>query len=93
MNLQGLLTKSTTELIDVALILPDQDRMFFWQLIGAICERSTNWPHVHKLWSTGSIQSPTRYDLARQLLRQWKADHPSKNAWTLEPDDEEARLL
>jgi hypothetical protein len=76
MNLEGLLTKSTVECVDVALILPDHERMFFWQLIGAICVRSTNWPHVHKLWSTGSIEGPIGYDCARQLLRQWKADHP-----------------
>jgi|RhiMetdeSRZDD1v2_1073273.scaffolds.fasta_scaffold988616_2 hypothetical protein len=78
MNLEGLLSKSTADWVDVALILPDHDRMFFWQLIGAICVRSANWPHVHKMWSTGLIEGPTGYDSARQLLHQWKADHPSK---------------
>ena len=78
MDLEELFRKSTEEWVDVALILPDRDRMFFWQLIGAICVFSARWPHVHKLWSTGAIEGPTGYDLARQLLRQWKADHPER---------------
>ena len=78
MNLDGLPTKSIAEWIDVALILPDRDRTLFWLLIGAICARSRNWPHVDKLWATALTDGPAGYDQARQLLRQCKADHAFK---------------
>ena len=79
MNLKGLPTKSTAEWVDVALILPDRDRVLFWLLIGAICARSTHWIHVHELWAAASIDSPVGFDRARQLLHQWKEDHVSFN--------------
>ena len=80
MKLEGLPAKSITEWIDLALILPDRDRTLFWVLIGAICARSPNWTAVDKLWASGSIEGPEGYDRARQLLRQWKADHAFKTA-------------